>query len=798
MPEVVTRKLKAAAKSTSPRTVDSSELPVTGLRLHAACIVLVLLAAGIFTLTEHDDHQHSLWCIFEIAMQSVLVILGTIYFRKRIVVLKNSSVVSPMLVMVACLSLICEPIQRVLFNTGHSFETLIMHCQCNLMLALAVCGFRMSYQRLACIIAIFMTIFCGTISNAQGLVPLIGLFTIAAIVWLVTAWWETVDCRRLQSDETRVPKTWLAAAIALPVLAVATASSFGSSTITTALRGFMPSSGGTEWYDPNSRGGVNDGDALIAGNEDIKSFAPLEDAPFVESDQPSLYDVFNDTYDEPAKKVKNQQRAIALPPELMKHIHQEMAESKQAGREFSLIRSEKEASDDRIRDLQSTALFYVAGRTPVHFKTEVYELFDGLSWMPGLRESVVPVLHETDGRHWLHLPRNKSFEVFSGNETHSIKVANLGGNVIPTPTNPIGVSIDKVNRADIYEVSSSGVIGLSRESLPSMTPISVVSQCIDEQLLRDNKAVSNLRRKTVRSLNDVFVMLPEGEDTTRIHQLAKQLTFGQPRGWKQIEAIRDHLRENFVLDRETHISEDSDSPVADFLFETKRGPEYLFASAAAVMLRTLGYSTRMASGFYARPDKYDVRKKHTLVHGADTHFWCEVSIGAAIWMTVEASPGYHTLQPRPGLMARLLAFLGECWQMVKANAIALALCSLTCLALFCCRRFVQDTLLTLRWRVFSAKSDRKAVQLASLIDQRLRLVGIERKPGTTLKRWSRKEELQPVQDSLHRIADIADRVMFDQHAEEHFDDAELQRLERRLSYRQLKELTRSHTKMQAV
>jgi len=164
-----------------------------------------------------------------------------------------------------------------------------------------------------------------------GLMPLTLLFVATAITWLVAAWWETVDRRIVSPEQGRIPKTWLATAAALPLLAILAASGFGSNKVTTALEGFMPGSGGTGDYDPYSRGGVNDGDALIAGNENIKSFGPLDDAPFVESELPSLYDVFNDQFDAPPMKIKNQQRAIALPPEMMKHIHQKMAEARQAG-----------------------------------------------------------------------------------------------------------------------------------------------------------------------------------------------------------------------------------------------------------------------------------------------------------------------------------------------------------------------------------------------------------------------------------------------------------------------------------
>ena len=341
-PEIASRRILTSKRKTHAKTGQSATAPVTSVRLHAICVALTLVAAFIFTLTEHDDHRHTIWCMFEISMQTLLVVLATVYFRVRIHLLHQSSVVLPILVMVASLSLICEPIQRLVFDTGHSFEMLVMHSQCNLMLALAVCGFRISFQRLAVMIAVFTTIFCCTISTATGLVPLVIIFAVLSVLWLLASWWETVDRRMLRTEAGGFPRMWLAATAVIPLLMMAAAGTFGSNKVTTALKGFMPSSGGTGQFDPFSRGGVNDGDALVAGNENIKSFAPIDDAPFLDSDKPSLYDVFNDLFDEPVRKIRKQERAIALPADLLKHIHQKMAEAKQAGREFSLLRSRTE------------------------------------------------------------------------------------------------------------------------------------------------------------------------------------------------------------------------------------------------------------------------------------------------------------------------------------------------------------------------------------------------------------------------------------------------------------------------
>ncbi|MEZ6038947.1 MAG: transglutaminase family protein [Planctomycetaceae bacterium] len=740
-------------------SADSPKTIITSLRLHAICVIATLIAASIFTLTEHDDHRHTFWCAFEMIVQTLLVIVGTIFFRTRIHLLHDTSVVQPILVMVVTLTLLCEPFQRFFLGHGHPFEVLVMHSQGNLMLALAVCGFRITFQRLAMLIAVFLTIFSCTVSNATGLLPLTILFAIACLTWLVASWWETVNCRLVRTGKTQRPLVWLGISVAAPMLLMLSAAGFGANTVTTALNGFMPSSGGTGQFDPFSRGGVKDGDALVAGNENVKSFAPLEDAPFMDSDKPSLYDMFNDMFDEPPKIVKDQQRAVALPPEDLLHVHQKMAEAKQAGREFSLLRSEKKADRKRIRDLETHAAFYVAGRVPARFRMEVYEHFDGVTWYPlsdsdpDSETSRWTKMRKIEDRHWLSIPlAGRGFEMHSGSDTHSLKVANLQGNVIPTPPGTVGVSIDRIDREDMFHVTSTGVVTLRRKSIPEMTPIAVTSECVVRARIAENSLIASLHREP-----SVTTALPEGLETDRIRRLAEEWTKGLPRGWPQIAAIEARLRGHAVVDRETKPADDCESPVAEFLFELRRGPEYLFASSAASMIRSLGYSTRLVSGFYAHPKNYDSRKQHTAVFARDAHFWCEVFIGSDTWVTVEATPGYEIPGPPPTLFERLIQSVRQLWLAAVERAVPLTAAVLLISLLIAHRRTIRERLRTWHWRwLASGTVEQRTLRLAALIDERLHLAGQPRPRGTTLLRWSRRAGLSHVHKALLQLANRAD------------------------------------------
>ena len=93
------------------------------LALHCLTIALVLLAGIIFTLVGHKDagHQHSNWCVFEIVVQSIVVLLGSVIAR-RFLMGPNALIIPPLLVVALLMSLICEPIQRSLFGTTLRYQ----------------------------------------------------------------------------------------------------------------------------------------------------------------------------------------------------------------------------------------------------------------------------------------------------------------------------------------------------------------------------------------------------------------------------------------------------------------------------------------------------------------------------------------------------------------------------------------------------------------------------------------------------------------------------------------------------
>lgn len=148
-----------------------------------------------------------------------------------------------------------------------------------------------------------------------------------------------------------------------------------------------------------------------------------------------------------------------------------------------------------------------------------------------------------------------------------------------------------------------------------------------------------------------YLQLPDDLDP-RIPALARQVAAGRS-GMQAAEAIERYLRTNYQYTLAT-AAHQNDIPLADFLFDTRRGHCEYFATAMAVMLRTLGIPSRVATGYSAH-ERNPVTGYYQ-VRVIDGHAWVEAKIAGAGWVSFEPTAFYslpgqetHPLTPAAGL-----------------------------------------------------------------------------------------------------------------------------------------------------
>ncbi len=578
-------------------------------------------------------------------------------------------------------------------------------------------------------------------------IVLVSGFGVVGSLWLCFLYWGLVRRDLLPGTAARLPIA--SAAVLWAVLAGALAcAAVGPRRALAALGELVPTSGGTQGYDPRSRGGVNDGDSVTEGHNQPQSVGLVRSDIFLDSDGRCLYDAANDLYG-PPRKNKYQQKAVALSSVDVRH-NDRAQQNRQASRQFALER-QRAATPDRPRPHASDAQLFVTGPTPLHLRLVAYAGINA----EALEEAPPPASRmalRQGPQGWLTLPA-ASAAFFAGEVRHEIKLSRLEANQLPSPAHLTGFRIDRVDRCDLFRWSQEGVVAMGDGKVPVGTVVEVESRTVDPELLRTAAAPPRYP-PTLPVYRDASAV------STRVQELAVTWAGNLPEGWARVEAVVSRLRAGYAQDRGATVPEGCDDPLGHFLLESRRGPDFLFATSAAALLRVLGLPTRVVWGFYARPDRYDAATGHTPVLEEDLHFWTEVWLPGDEWVVVEPTPGYELLPPARPWWRRLAASLAAAgdWSREHPGLLGLAAAGVVLLAWR--RRDVADRLATLRWRVGTGAAPRRLVLATlGLLERRGRRAGLPRPRGRTARAWYGALAAAVPQDpdkALSRFVELAD------------------------------------------
>ena len=130
-----------------------------------------------------------------------------------------------------------------------------------------------------------------------------------------------------------------------------------------------------------------------------------------------------------------------------------------------------------------------------------------------------------------------------------------------------------------------------------------------------------------------YLQLPDPPDP-RIARLAAEVVAGKTNAYDQVAAIERYLVTNYAYSLEG--GHDADDPLGDFLFDKRPGHCEYFASAMALMVRTLGIPARVVGGFYGGAPN-DVGD-YIAIRQADAHSWVEVYFPTWGWIVFDATP----------------------------------------------------------------------------------------------------------------------------------------------------------------
>ena len=133
---------------------------------------------------------------------------------------------------------------------------------------------------------------------------------------------------------------------------------------------------------------------------------------------------------------------------------------------------------------------------------------------------------------------------------------------------------------------------------------------------------------------DHYLQLPDNF-SSRVSSLASEITQTAQTPYEKAIAIKNYLR-RFPYDQLAQVPPANADGVEYFLFTARRGVCTNFASAMAVMLRSVGVPTRLATGYFR--GELDKATGNYVIRGQNYHAWVEVYFPDYGWIDFEATP----------------------------------------------------------------------------------------------------------------------------------------------------------------
>jgi transglutaminase-like putative cysteine protease len=652
-----------------------------------------------------------------------------------------------------------EWLLRTMTGRGWPFEALLLASVRNLLLGFGALSSSALFANLAAGVGTFGFLFAFSVAEDAGPLGLLfGVYLVLGCCWLTKRHWNEFDDGKPTTRRRWAP---IAATTFATVLVAGIVGAFvGPKRVAAALGQWAPTSGGDRSFDRFARGGVgDDGDDTIDSTK-AKSDGGQGDV-YIESHQRTFYDALTETHGEP-KPPKEMNRAVAVAAEKVIQEHGS-ARHQQTGRHFSIYRKAADRERKRAGDSAATSLLYVTGRSPVHLPIHSYLDFDGGRWSAEPNSGEFRAL-EAKWFRWIGIVRysedaslRKPTHLGSA-ASHVVKIGTLKGRELPLPANATAFRIGLVDRTEFFAFLQTGIIGLSdsKEVVPTGEVIETESRALREAGLDGIEFPENCGAPRARRLAE------DTEDDramkAAVSAVARQWTSGIPRGWRQVRAVVERLRTEYVVE-ESHRHAGGDA-VVDFLTRSKRGPNYLFATSAACLLRSLDYPCRLVGGYYADPAKYDAWTRTTPVGDDDFHFWVEVGLPGGWWAPIEPTPGFHLLPDEPTFWERVVAAAVAFAMTVKEHPLRSATAVVVVVALFLLRRGIGSAFAALVWRLsFQGDWRRRIDATVALVERRAWLAGRRRTRGQTLRHWmaSFRFDNDPCRPALQQLLEWTDR-----------------------------------------
>ncbi|MEB3299317.1 MAG: transglutaminaseTgpA domain-containing protein [Candidatus Sericytochromatia bacterium] len=277
-------------------------------------------------------------------------------------------------------------------------------------------------------------------------------------------------------------------------------------------------------------------------------------------------------------------------------------------------------------DLPDEVVLKVRSQAPLYLRGMAYDVYDGASWRLSRPEDVETMTLATQPYHLRATMIGAGRLVLS-----SVYIEATQSNLVLLP----GFSTQLYFPSPVLFRDGQGAY---RSPVP--LPEDLYYSIRHEQVAWQEASLAGASRLTpkLRAQYASWLALPE-KLPARVADLARQWAGGEDVApYLRLRALVQKLPATYVYDLDTPPLEPGRDQVDAFLFEGRRGTCEQFATAMAVMGRTLGIPTRLVTGY--APGRHNLLTGFYEVRGTDAHAWVEGFLPGVGWVPFDPTPGW--------------------------------------------------------------------------------------------------------------------------------------------------------------
>jgi transglutaminase-like putative cysteine protease len=295
--------------------------------------------------------------------------------------------------------------------------------------------------------------------------------------------------------------------------------------------------------------------------------------------------------------------------------------------------------------LSSLVVMRVWTDRPQDLRARAYSHFDGRGWTVSpdtyrrLPTIALDTVSDARVRDWLaNVPG--SIYAISGSEACSISDSCVRTRIIQNVFSG-GMMVSPGNKV----LARAALPSLRTDSQENLRPLLADGVEVYGILNRHAGDIVQPAPASSRELREALE-LPENTDP-RIREISARLAEGATTPEEKVRRTVDYLQHQYHYTLKIGNFRTS-QPVAEFLFEKKKGYCQYFASAAAVLLRQEGVATRYVSGFHVTENNRS--GDHYVIREMDAHAWIEAYIPGQGWVQTDPTPAaeYESLHANLG------------------------------------------------------------------------------------------------------------------------------------------------------